>query len=499
MAAIILQDKWRRQPSGPVEIDRSNSFGALCAVAVTPQTIQGLRKSGFTLSGKEFLSAPRARDLAYYTDGASGYTAPWGRQVTGQALSFFGLISSQTTGAGLICAVSAGGGAGIGLAIWSNFAGTEYPALWHGSAGVFGSTAYQARNTPRFAVVTTNGSNSHNLYIDGRWVLSNTTAIGTFTSSWVVGVGVATSSVYSQVWQGAETSAALSGVINAELTASAVLDLSSNYWQIFRKQPRILYFTAPSGGGGATGTGALSAQSSAVAGTATRTVTGTGTPSAQASTVAGTAEREITSSGTPSAQSSTVSGSGSVSAGISGSGSLSAQSSTVSGTATRTVTASGAPAAQSAAVAGTAEREITGTGTPAAQASTVAGTGQVGNIITGSGTPAAQSATVAGTAERTVTGSGSPAAQASTVAGTGVRTITGSGAVAANDSTVYGYDTAPAPSGDTGGGGSRRVLIRERKVREEVDEWLAKKAEQDLLRKIQREDEEIVLIMALVA
>lgn len=249
MAAIILQDKWRRQPSGPVEIDRSNSFGALCAVAVTPQTIQGLRKSGFTLSGKEFLSAPRARDLAYYTDGASGYTAPWGRQVTGQALSFFGLISSQTTGTGLICAVSAGGGAGIGLAIWSNFAGTEYPALWHGSAGVFGSTAYQARNTPRFAVVTTNGSNSHNLYIDGRLVLSNTTAIGTFTSSWVVGVGVATSSVYSQVWQGAETSAALSGIINAELTPSAVLDLSSNPWQIFRKQPRILYFTAPSGGG----------------------------------------------------------------------------------------------------------------------------------------------------------------------------------------------------------------------------------------------------------
>ena len=76
----------------------------------------------------------------------------------------------------------------------------------------------------------------------------------------------------------------------------------------------------------------------------------------------------------------------------------------------------------------------------------------------------------------------------------GAYTLTGS-----NASIVW--SGAPVDSGpDTSGGGSGpRVLLRERKVREEVDEWLAKKAQADLLKKIQREDEEICLIMALLA
>ena len=54
----------------------------------------------------------------------------------------------------------------------------------------------------------------------------------------------------------------------------------------------------------------------------------------------------------------------------------------------------------------------------------------------------------------------------------------------------------------TGGGGSRpskRMLVSERKVREEVDEYLRKKSDAALLRQIQREDDEFVLIMAALA
>lgn len=283
------------------------------------------------------------------------------------------------------------------------------------------------------------------------------------------------------------------------LSDSAIAELSKNPWQIFRKSPGRIYFFPSAGGGAITGSGTPAAQSATVAGTATRTITGSGTPSAQAATAAGTAEREITGSGAPVSQYATVAGTGSVSAGISGSGVLSAQSATVAGTATRTVTASGTPSAQSATVAGTAEREVTGSGTPSAQSATVVGTGQIGNIVTGSGAPAAQSATVAGTAEREITSSGAVSAQSATVAGTGVRVITGTGSPTAQDATVYGYDVAPQTAHNTGGGGSRKMLLSERKVRDEVDEWLKKKREQEMLARIQREDEELVLILALVA
>lgn len=51
----------------------------------------------------------------------------------------------------------------------------------------------------------------------------------------------------------------------------------------------------------------------------------------------------------------------------------------------------------------------------------------------------------------------------------------------------------------TGGGGSRKMLVSERKVRDEVDEWLKKKREAALKAQIAREDDEICLIMAALA
>jgi hypothetical protein len=298
--------------------------------------------------------------------------------------------------------------------------------------------------------------------------------------------------------------AAIAGVAywavwDSPLSDAEMCEFNRQPYALLRKAPRILYF--PSAGGGATGTGAPAAQSATVAGTATRTVTGSGAPAAQAATASGTAEREITSSGTPAAQSATVSGTGTVGAVVTGSGAPQAQSATVAGTAERTVTASGTVAAQSATVAGTAEREITSSGTPTAQSATVVGTGQVGNIITGSGTPTAQSATVSGTAEREITASGTISASAATVVGTAERTITATGTLAASSATVYGFDSAPVSGNPTSGGGTGKVYSS-KKLRREVDEWLEKQQEserQKFLARLQREDEELMVIMLALA
>ena len=286
---------------------------------------------------------------------------------------------------------------------------------------------------------------------------------------------------------------------NRRLSSAEAIEWTQAPYQIFGKPKRILYFTAPSGGGATiAGSGTPTAQASTVWGTAERSVTGSGTPTAQASTVAGVAERVITSSGALASQSSAVAGSGSVGNAISGSGTLLAQSSQVAGTAERSVTGSGTPASQSATVSGAAERIVTGTGTPTSQSSTVSGTGQVGNVVTGSGSPTAQSATVSGTAERTVTSSGALSAQSSTVAGTAERTITGSGALSAQSSTVYGFDSAPVVP-DTGGGGSRTVAFSSRTLRQELEEWEQKNQEKERLKRLMREDEELVLIMLALA
>jgi hypothetical protein len=287
----------------------------------------------------------------------------------------------------------------------------------------------------------------------------------------------------------------LGAVSSVAISIPQMQEILRQPYAIFRKQPRILYFTAPSGGGATiTGSGTPTAQSSTVAGTAERSVTGTGTPTAQASAVAGVAERVITSSGTPTAQSSTVSGTGTVGGAFTGSGTLQAQSATVSGTAERSVTGTGAPASQAATVSGTAERVVTGTGTPTSQSSTVSGTGQVGNVVTGSGSPTAQAATVSGTAERTVTSSGALSAQSSTVAGTAERTITGSGALSAQSSTVYGFDSTPV---DTG---VRRIYpAGGARIDREINEWFQKNEDTAHAKRLMREDEELVLILLALA
>lgn len=494
MAEIIIPKRWKRPPDGIAGVDWGNAiaqglellfYPAAGRVNLAKKNIssdvwtRGIRQDGVTATGTG------SNDFSFGGAGVdaskpvSVFTRGTILDINSRRVFGTSAVSFQHSGAPGVTLQATY----IGVADYNSTATVD---LYNGA---YGSAFYSTGAT--IIPATTGGLV---FYAKGRQV-GNAVNTGTPTSGWN------TAYLFAQGFGNNRTSNYASSVIalwNRALSAAEHAALDENPWQLAWKPGRV-FFLPSAGGGGATGTGAPAAQSSTVSGTATRTITGTGTPSAQASTVAGTAEREITGSGAPVSQDATVAGTGSVSAGISGSGVLSAQSATVAGTATRTVTASGTPSAQGATVAGTAEREVTGSGTSSAQSATVVGTGQIGNIVTGSGAPAAQSATVAGTAEREITSSGAVSAQSATVAGAGVRVITGTGSPTAQDATVYGYDVAPQTAHNTGGGGSRKMLLSERKVRDEVDEWLKKKREQEMLARIQREDEELVLILALVA
>lgn len=505
MAAIILRDRWKSQPRGRVSVDRANCLGAK-VIACWPLIGTDLFDAAGGIHGTQVGAAAvgiSQRGAIHWKGDGSGASvslasSPLRNGADPVSYAFFQRRDATAQYCGLFTTLPPGAAVRSGI-MWSSDSGYGLMVGRLDSLGTRIDLSQPANGQEtRVVVVCASGpisitNNSYKAYAE-----TGASAVGAAN---VPGFSTQSANVHYLGWDGADSRInGLFGdfvVFDGALSEVEAKSYLAEPYQIFRKSPRILYFNT-GGGTTITGSGTPTAQASTVAGTAERSVTGSGTPSAQASTVAGVAERVITSSGALSAQSSTVSGSGTVGGVFTGSGALQAQSSTVSGTAERSVTGTGTPASQAATVSGTAERVVTGTGTSASQAATVSGTGQVGNVVTGSGTPTAQAATVAGTAERTVTASGAVSAQSSTVAGTAERTITGSGSLQSQSSTVYGFDSVPVVP-DTGGGGSRTVAFSSRKLRQELEEWEQKNQEKERLKRLMREDEELVMIMLALA
>ncbi len=139
-----------------------------------------------------------------------------------------------------------------------------------------------------------------------------------------------------------------------------------------------------------TGTGALSAQASTLAGTGQVEWAGTGALAAQASAIAGTGQVEWLGTGSLSAQAATIAGTGTVetvSNDITGTGALSAQAATVAGAGLGLSTGTGAVAAQASTVSGTGKATWQGTGVLSAGVATMSGTGEVtGGVVQGNAT-----------------------------------------------------------------------------------------------------------------
>ena len=129
------------------------------------------------------------------------------------------------------------------------------------------------------------------------------------------------------------------------------------------------------------------------------TITGTGDLSAQSSAISGTGEVEHTGTGALSAQASQVSGTGLIEGQVTGTGDLQTQASQISGT---------------------GEVEHTGTGDLQAQVSQISGTGAIVGVISGTGDLQAQISKIAGIGNKitTVTGTGDLQAQSSQISGT---------------------------------------------------------------------------------
>lgn len=192
-------------------------------------------------------------------------------------------------------------------------------------------------------------------------------------------------------------------VWNRQLFGAEHAELASNPWALFA--PRRIWVPVSAGGGGShDATGAMSAQSATVSGSAAAvaTYTSSGAPTAQAATVAGTATHVTThaSSGVLEAQAATVAGSADHSAAgaFSATGALTAQAAVVAGSAAHLTlhTATGALASGSATAAGAAVHYTlhTAAGDLVADAASISGSAlhegdgaEVAKPFTGAGRP----------------------------------------------------------------------------------------------------------------
>ena len=237
--------------------------------------------------------------------------------------------------------------------------------------------------------------------------------------------------------------------------------------------------SASSSAGSHPTTGALSAQSSTIAGTATHLLlhTSTGALSAQSATIAGAASHQHAATGALSAQASTLAGSAAHLTLHTSAGALSAQAAAVSGAAQHQHAATGVLTAQAASVSGSADHTVSGashstSGALTAQDATVAGSAVHLTLHATTGALAAQSATVSGAAVHphttagalsaqtaTVVGAAAHAhaavavliAQAATMAGVAARSTAGvhdaTGALQAQNATINGDAQAPVKAG----------------------------------------------------
>ena len=193
----------------------------------------------------------------------------------------------------------------------------------------------------------------------------------------------------------------------------------------------------------ATGTGALAAQSSTLAGTGLAIGAGTGALAAQSSTLSGTGLAIGAGTGALVAQPSAIAGTGASRS--TGTGALVAQASTLAGTAKVTALGTGALVASTAALASTGTSRSTGTGALVAAPSSLVGAGAgVLPVVSGTGALAAAASQLAGTGQVAYApsiGAGTLVIGASSLAGTGnviSPAITGTGVLQTQSAIFYG-------------------------------------------------------------
>lgn len=308
------------------------------------------------------------------------------------------------------------------------------------------------------------------------------------------------SSVFVSVTSGSEDFHLQTGTnalvgAGADLTASFTVDIdgdtrpSGSAWDIGADH------RAAAGGSFST-TGALTAQTATVAGTAAHLTlhTTTGALLAQSAVIAGTAAHPHIAAGILAAQEATVAGAATAGAVFTTSGALEAGAATVAGSATHLTlhTATGALVAQAAEVAGTAVHITVhaSTGALVAGSATVVGAAEstAPNVFDAAGALSAQSASVVGSAARFAlhTSEGAIAAGPATVSGLAAHLTlhTSSGALVAGNAAVAGsaflgdepVEPEPDPIPASSGGGRMPNYARKSRAAIEAREAETRRA-----------------------
>lgn len=341
------------------------------------------------------------------------------------------------------------------------------------------------------------GNSAPSVYVDGanRTSASSASAGAAFTSGvHIHGQPTSTSAGYAEPL-------ALAVVFNRALSGGEISELSLNPWQICRKSPGRVYFF-PSAAGGATD-GSLSKTVDAVtlsatgavdvAGSLSKSVANVTLSAAGAVDVVGTLAKSLANVtlvsagtidlvGTLSANVAavTLSSAGSVSDGPSGSLSVVLANVGVSATGTVDISGSSSFTVGSVSLSATGGVDVTGTLSATTGSVTLSSAGTVGTTVS----EGVLSATIANVS----------------VVSAGTVSVSGTLSSTLADVTLVAYESVVVPPAQTtGGGGSRPILIREKSLRDELSELRKQRMEAALLRQIQREDEEIVLIMAALA
>ncbi len=252
MSAIILPDKWRRQPPGHAKLDHSNYFGNLAVAAFLP----GEPSPWAGTYGRE----PRPQGVFASFDGSTNGTVVQ-KSINAYPFSYVAqaYVSNLTATNTIIGMGSATAHTYALLDLSGTEAGDPFRLII--GAGATNSKLYKFSSSGHTSVVRTfvcvfESATVFRLYIGGAEV-SNTATAGNGLQGLAnlthFGVGSYKSDAgdYTNKLTGG---ASVGAMFPVGFDASMAREISRNPWQMFRRVPQVLYFNA---GGGATISGAL--------------------------------------------------------------------------------------------------------------------------------------------------------------------------------------------------------------------------------------------------
>lgn len=249
--AIYLPQRWEVQPTFPVGIDQNSpfshglvhaasgfNFGRFQSVnnpVVTPISAGSAGNSlgvKFTAASSQYLiddAIVKSPPLTFFVIGTRGSTA-----ATNRALMSIG---AGTADAHLLYITGNGE-----LAMYSRDAsGAAGQALSATGAIATATTVYSM-----CGVVSSNASRK--VYIDGTLRGTNTTSVAAASASkQTVGGYYLSGAMVADIY--AEGNIVFAGAWNRELSLDEIVGLQRNPWQVFKRQPKALYFDLPAGGG----------------------------------------------------------------------------------------------------------------------------------------------------------------------------------------------------------------------------------------------------------